>query len=53
MELKNLRLRVHLDPCKVIKSLINEERGTILKASKEQITPLQLRKGAAQSSSKH
>lgn len=34
-ELKNLGLEVHLAPCKLIKSLINEERGMILKASKE------------------
>lgn len=42
-ELKNLGLKVHLEPSKLIKSLINEEKGMILKASKEQITPLQLR----------
>lgn len=52
-KLKNLGLKVHLEPCKLIKFLINEERGMILKASKVRITPLQLRKRAAQSYSKH
>lgn len=48
-ELKNLVLEVHLDPCNLMRSLINEEKGMILKASKVEITPLQLIKRAAHS----
>lgn len=33
-ELKNLLLEVRLDPCNLIRSLINKEKGMILKASK-------------------
>lgn len=48
-ELKNLGLEVHLGPRNLMRSLINEEKGMILKASKVEITPLQLIKGAAHS----
>lgn len=48
-ELKNLVLEVHLDPCNLMRSLINEKKGMILKASKVEITPLQLIKRAAHS----
>lgn len=36
-ELKNLVFAVHLDPCNLIRSLINDEKGMILKV---EITPL-------------
>lgn len=52
-ELKNVVPEVHLDPWNLIRSLINEEKGMILKASKVEISPLQLRKRAAHSESKH
>lgn len=44
-ETKNLWPKIHLDPCELIRSLINERRRRILKAFKEWITPLEPRKG--------
>lgn len=52
-ELEDVVLEVHLDPYNLIRSLINEEKGMILKASQVEITPLQLRNRAAHSQSKH